>query len=145
MQSFILLAISAAIVGILTCNQTEVKLSIAKHSTTLAKLIPLNKKYAEKFTCYLVYALIALTIAAPGAAIVATNVNADMAGPTATVVRSSGYLPLQPMLELTLTETVELDYRPDNYATSMVVGVLLVAGTIACVGHVQCDQNTATQ
>ena len=97
----------------------------------LQKLFPFNKKHAEKATCYLVYTLIALTIAAPGAAIVATNVNADMVGPTATVVRSSGYLPLEPLLELTLTETVELDYRPDNYVTSMVVGILLVAGTMA--------------
>ena len=37
----LLLAISAAILGILTCNKTEVKVSIARHSATLAKIIPI--------------------------------------------------------------------------------------------------------
>ena len=130
----LLLAISGAAVSLVTCEKEKIRVGIQRHTKRALKLATMcvcarfvSQEHMRIVVSLTVYALVSLTIAGPGIAIIITNIQYSRAFLTATVVATSGPIADAPGLEITLTETVKLLYKPKNFAASLVLGCALVA------------------
>ena len=126
----LLLAMSGAAVSIVTCEKDQIRVGIQKLTKRALRLASMSvctrlvsKERMQTAVSLAVYGGVALTIAGPGIAIVVTNIQYSKAFLTATVQGSSGHVIDAPQLEITLTETVKLLYKPTNFVMSIVFGL----------------------
>ena len=130
----LLLAISGAVVSVVTCEKQHIRQGITRISQRAFTLVtrcictgPVKRDHMHAVVSYAVYAVVSLTIAGPGIAIIVTNIQYSKASLTATVVATSGPITESPQLELIISETVKLLYKPKNFLLSLTLGCALCA------------------
>ncbi len=130
----LLLAISGAAVSIVTCEKDQISKGIQRLTKRALKLAAMcvcarcvSSKIMQSAVSLAVYTGVALTIAGPGIAIVVTNIQYSKAVPTSTISVSSGLIVDAPYLEITDSETVKLEYKPENFVVSVIIGCALCA------------------
>ena len=129
----LLLAVSSTGIALVTCEKDHVKRGIERLTTQAIKLASLCTfgRFADVQTvmptliALTIYIGVSLGVATPAVAIVVSNVMYAKASFTSTVVSYSANVIMVPQLELTLTETVKLLYKPKNFLVSVLVGMTL--------------------
>jgi hypothetical protein len=129
----LLLTVSSVGIAVVTCEKNHVKRGIERMTTQASKAASLctltGSVQIQRIVCtlvaYTIYIGVSLGIATPAIAIVVTNLMYSKASFTATVLAYSADVSTVPQLELTLTETVKLLYKPRNFLVSVLVGISL--------------------
>ena len=129
----LLLAVSSAGISVVTCEKEHVKRGIERltqHAIKVAsKCISAGSvkilRLMPSIVAYTIYLGVALGIATPAVAIIVTNLQYTKASFTSTVHANSAHVNTVPQLEVTLTETTKLLYKPHNLLISVLVGMTL--------------------
>ena len=129
------LTVSSTGISVVTCEKDHVRRGIERLTKVAVKMasrwVPARSVKTQHImpalVAYTIYMGVSLGIATPAVAIVVTNLMYSRASFTATLLSYSTDVSTVPQLELTLTETVKLLYKPRNYLVSVLVGVVLCA------------------